>query len=492
MDELFLGIDVGTTGVKVALVDAGGKVLRVEVLPHATRHPRPGWAEQDPNDWWSSIVAGVGRVLAAANADERRVKALGVSSMTPSLVGVDTDGDAFICHVWSDQRAVVETEEIRRELGDAGFLALCGNLPKPVYLAPKIVWLKRHMPDVYRHTRHFLNVAAYIGYRLTGVAAYSRPDCEVTLVHDKRTGTVDAGVCERFGIDPEKFPPTRRSDEILGCLAGKAAEELCLPAGLPVAVGGHDSPIAAYALGMTSPGDMFLDIGNAANLGRCVAKPVTCPSGDLYHHAVGDAWILQIYLASAGSAYRWFKEQFGGLETAWSELSDENPYELLNRQAAASPPGANGVLFMPYLDGCQANSQATGSFVGLRSSTSRRDMARAVLEGSAYALRRNLDEIEAAAGRSDRDILIGGGGSKSDLWNSMLADILERPLTVTAVRDAAAFGAAMLAAQSVGVTLPRPPPEKTYQPASANRDLYRRRSAEFAEIAEIILRRQPQ
>ncbi|MCC8190806.1 MAG: hypothetical protein LIP77_09275 [Planctomycetes bacterium] len=481
--SIYLGIDVGTTGVKVALVGGTGKILGIKILPHETSHPHPGWAEQDPNQWWNSIVHGVTGLLADANADETCVRAMAVSSMTPCLLGVDSYGEAFIAHTWADQRAVAEAQQIRDRVGDARMLELCGNASKAVYLAPKIMWLKKHMPDVYKHTKHFLSPAAYIGYRLTGVAVTTRSDSEITLLHDKRTGMVVDELCDAFGIDAEKIPPTRNSDQLLGALIEKAATELCLPPGTPVAVGGHDSPASAYALGVTEPGDMFLDVGNAANLGRCVAEPVTCQNGDLYHHAVGDAWILQVYAAAIGSSLRWYAEQFGGVEAAWAAISGQDQFDLLCQEAAQSPPGANGVVFLPYLQGTQSNPDATGSFHNIRSSTTRRDMARAVLEGCAFQVRRNLDRIEDQAGDSQRRIYLGGGGSKNDIWNNIFADILNREIAVSAVRDAAVTGAAMLAALAVGESIPHHRVQTTYQPKPENRDIYETRYREFLKLS---------
>jgi len=399
--------------------------------------------------------------------------------MTPCLIPVDKKGDVIgTCHIWADKRAFNEVEWINRKLGEDTIPQLSGNNVKTGYLAPKIVWFKSNEPELYKNTYKFLQPNGFINMKLTGDFSMDRSNCELTLLADKFTGKWDEKICGALGISLEKLPEVKECADVIGYVTKLASDETGLPEGIPVIAGGNDSAVASYAMNVVEPGNASLDIGNAANLGMCITKPVYCNVGDLYSHVLPGKWMLQVFSATAGAALRWFKEELAELETVIADKLGSSAYEMLDAQASKAMPGSSGVIFVPYLQGAQDAPDAKGCILGISTSTKRSDIIRAVLEGCAFAVRRNMEFIEGTVGQKMDRIYLGGGGSGSDLWSQIHADVMGKTMVVPQIRDAAVLGSALLAGLGAGI-IPHDidiekivPVERVYEPDHQNKEIY--------------------
>lgn len=444
MEQKILGIDIGTTGCKVALFGENGTVLSHFQKDYSTHHPFPGANEHSAQDWWDHACEGIRTVLSDAGADGRQISAIGLSCMAPVLLPLDGNGVPLDhAQIWSDRRGDSYLPEINQTIGPGRMESITGNSVKGGYMLPKLMWLKRNKPDVFQHARHFLQPNGYIALQLTGVYSMDTSVSEVTSMTDIADGQWSREICSAFGVGMDTLPPVIPANGIAG-YTRDGLQSICgLPAGIPVVSGGHDSALSAFVLGIEQPGQSCLDIGNASNLIMCIDRPVRHMASDFYRHPLPGGWLFQIYSATTGAAFRWI-----------GQILDPNKqgrvdYNSLCQQAEQSPAGANGLLFLPYLSGSQHRENACGLFYGLRLEHRQEDLIRSVLEGCAYSVRYNMDCMQQISQQDIKTIIVTGGGSANDVWVQIHADILEKPLLVRNVSNAAVMGAAMLARQTV-------------------------------------------
>ena len=492
MERFLLGIDVGTTGGKVGLFSFVGERIALSRDGYNTRHPQQGYAEQDPCEWWSVIKAGIQTVIKQSGIVAQQIAAIGVDSHVPTLLALNKQGDVlYPALIWADSRAIAESEWIQQQITDDEFIHICGNTCTPNYLAPKIKWFQTHEPRAFNETYVFLQANSYINYKLTGTFAMDLSMSELTLLVDKHTGNWSQELCAKLDIPMEKLPEMKQSMEILGSVSREAAQETTLAEGTPVIAGGHDTAMSVLTLNIVNPGQAFLDIGHATNPGVCLAEPKSCSICNLYHHVLPNRWLLQAYVGTTGAALRWFKKTLGETEANAAEMIKSDPYTLLSEvKAAEAKPGSSGLLFLPYLAGVQNAPEVRGILVGLSTSTSKADIIRSLLEGCAFAVRRNMELVEKASELEILEWYTTGGGSKSDLWCQIHADITGKHVLVPRGRDGAVLGSALLAGIGTGVS-PKDldiqrivPIERTYTPNTQNRDIYNQSYERFCQAYE--------
>jgi xylulokinase len=415
---VLVGLDVGTTGAKAIAITPEGELLATAEADYPLSTPRPGWAEQDPEDWWRASQSALARL-------GHEPAAIGLSGQMHGLVALDgADRILRPAILWNDQRTARECAEIERRIGLERLIQLTGNRALTGFTAPKLLWVRRHEPELFARIEHVLLPKDYVRLRLTGERATDAADASGTLLFD--------------------VPRRRWSEEVLEALEIPSA---WLPAAyespdVPTAPGAGDQAAAALGVGVDRPGPLSIVLGTsgvvfAALPGFAADEQARAHA---FCHAVPGGWHAMGVMLSAAGSLRWLRDVVGGT------------YDELTAEAERWPPGAEGLTFLPYLQGERtphADPNARGAFVGLTLRHDRGAHVRAVLEGVAYGLRDSLEllralGVEAHIGRAS------GGGARSDLWLRIVASVLDLPLERPVVEEGSAYGAALLAGVAVG------------------------------------------
>ncbi len=454
---MLLGIDVSTTGAKALLVNTQGEVVASATEEYPLYTPKPLWSEQNPEDWWHGCQRAIRRVLSTPGVDHAQIQGIGLTGQMHGLVLLDK-GDNVLrpAILWNDQRTGPQCEEITRRAGGLErVLEWTANPVLPGFTAPKILWVRQNEPEVYARVAHILLPKDYVRLRLTGEYATEVSDASGTSLFDVRMRRWSAEMTGLLEIPPAWLPACAESHVVSGSVTREAAQATGLPAGTPVVGGGGDQAAQAVGSGIVRSGVISVTSGTSgvvfAHLDRFVAEP----EGRLhiFCHAVPGAWHAMGVMLSAGGAFRWFRDALGQPEHAVANLTKEDPYEILTREAATVPPGAEGLLFLPYLTGERCpypDPNARGAFVGLTLRHTKAHLVRAVLEGVSFGLRDSLELIKQL-GVPIEQVRASGGGARSALWRQIQADVFNTELVLVNVTEGAAFGAALLAGVGTGV-----------------------------------------
>jgi xylulokinase len=425
VSDTLVGIDVGTTGVKGLAIDQAGTVLGRSEAAYPLSTPQPGWAEQDPQLWWEAAEA----VLAELRADAGPPAGIGLSGQMHGLVALDS-GERVLrpAILWNDQRTAAECAEIERTLGLERLIELTGNRALPGFTAPKLLWLRHHEPAVYGRIAHVMLPKDYVRLRLCGERASDVADASGTLLLDVARRRWSAEVLAALELDPGWLPEVLESPAVSGLTS----------AGVPVAAGAGDQAAGALGVGVDRPGPLSVVLGTSGVVFAALDRFAADPQARLHAfcHAVPGAWHAMGVMLSAAGSLRWLRDA----------VAPGVPYDELVAEAAAWPPGTEGLLFLPYLAGERtphADPDARASFTGLSIRHDRGALVRAVLEGVAFGLRDSLDLI-ASMGVRPGVGRVSGGGAASAEWLRIVASVLELPLERVAVDEGAAFGAAIL------------------------------------------------
>ncbi|MBO9610401.1 MAG: FGGY-family carbohydrate kinase [Paenibacillaceae bacterium] len=441
-----LGVDIGTTTVKAVLFDAEGHSLASAQAEYPTYRPERFRAEQEPDDWWLKL-AGLLRQLLGAADGRFRVAAVGVSSQAPGLVPLGADGKP-LCRalIWMDRRADLEAAEIGSTLGERRVAEYSLNRPDSFYTAAKLLWFKRHRPKLYARTRFVVQTNGYINYRLTGTIGMDAAHAGITQLFDVPRGEWAEDVLDAFGLSAHMLPPVHPCGAIVGTVTAEAAAATGLPAGTPVVAGTVDGAAAALEAGVTQPGVAAEMSGTSSVLVTSSRQEMVSPAFISMPHALPGQTLRLAAMSTAGASLKWLRDQL------CRERPAADGYEFLNAEAE-SAPRRNDLIFLPYMAGERSpiwDSDARGVFFGLSLGTTRGDMIRAVMEGTAFALRHNIDIMERDGERFGTLRLLGGT-AKSSLWNRIKADVLNRELEVLDGSEGAPLGAAMLAGIAAGL-----------------------------------------
>ncbi|MBN1249299.1 MAG: xylulokinase [Anaerolineae bacterium] len=443
---LYLGLDVSTTGAKALLVDGTGDVVATATQPLPLSTPRPLWSEQDPHDWWDGIVTSIRQALAAARATGDDVKAIGLTGQMHGLTLLDAEGEVLRPAIlWNDQRTGAQCDEIRARIGKARFIQITGNDALPGFTAPKILWVQEEEPAVYAKAAHILLPKDYIRYKLTGAYGMDKAGGAGTVLFDVRARDWSEEVLAALDIPRDWLPPTYEGPEVSGTVSAAAAELTGLKAGTPVVGGGGDQAAGAVGVGAVEPGIVSLVLGTSGVVFATTGEPFIQPEGLLHAfcHAVPETWHLMGVMLSAAGSLQWYKDT----------LAPDTSFDDLLAPAAEVEPGAEGLLFLPYLTGERTpypDPLARASFVGLTLRHGKPQMTRAVLEGVAFGLRDSMELVKQAGLGQIKQVRLTGGGARSALWRQILADVLGESLVTVNTTEGAAFGAALLAGVGAG------------------------------------------
>jgi xylulokinase len=440
----YLGIDTSTTATKALLMAPDGTVVAVGRSDYGYETPHPQWSEQEPDLWWDATVEAIAAALAAAGIAGSQVGAVGLTGQMHGLVLLDDAGEVLRPSIlWNDQRTEAECDEIRRLVGRAELIATTGNDALTGFTAPKILWVRRHEPDVFDRVGHVLLPKDYVRYRLTGGFAADKADGSGTLLFDLGRRDWSPQVLDALGIPSRWLPPTHEGPEVTGLVSDGAAAVTGLRPGTPVVAGGGDQAANGVGVGAVRPGIAAVSLGTSGVVFAATDGPTIEPDGRLHTfcHAVPGTWHVMGVMLSAAGSLRWFHDT----------LTPGRGYAELDRAASAVLAGADGLVFLPYLTGERTphpDPTARGAFVGLTVRHELGHLARAVMEGVAFGLRDMVELMPPALGIEE--VRVAGGGARSPLWVQIIADVLGRPVRVMETYEAAAHGAAMLAATSQG------------------------------------------
>lgn len=442
-----LGIDLSTTGAKALLIDDDGRILSSATTPLNVSTPQHLWSEQDPRDWWEATRTSIANAIKSANSSAESVAAIGLTGQMHGLVVLGDDGNVLRPAIlWNDQRCGAECDEIRARIGHERLVQITGNDALTGFTAPKILWIERHEPEVYKNIRQILLPKDYIRYKLTGAFAMDKADGSGTMLFDIRKRTWAPEVLNALNIDPEWLPPTFEGHETTGEVSAEAAESTGLRKGTLVVAGGGDQSAQAIGTGVVRPGTLAVTLGTSGVVFAATESPLIDPSGRLHAfcHAVSDRWHLMGVMLSAAGSLQWYRDR----------LACDREFKDLVEEASQVPAGSEGLIFLPYLSGERtphADPLARGAWIGLTSRHTQAHLTRAILEGVAFGLKDIFCLMKESGLGPIEQIRVSGGGAKSLLWRQIVAETLEAELVTVNTTEGAAFGAALLAGVGAGV-----------------------------------------
>jgi xylulokinase len=434
---MILGIDIGTQSLKALVLAPDMKVLGEHAIPYRPNFPQAGWAEQDPKLWEDALGPAVDGALAAAGRKADEVRALGFAGQLDGCVAIDGKGvPLHSCLIWMDRRADIDgidADQVHET---------CGVVLDATHLAAKIRWLKRNVPEVARAAKFHVPVS-YLVARVTGEHVIDHATASTSMVYGLGAGAYDEGLLAAFGISARELPKAMDGAALAGRLSPQGASLLGLKAGLPVAVGTGDDFSSALGAGLVAPGRFINVLGTAEVVGALHPKAVIDPGRLVETHAfMGGQFYIENPGWLSGGALAWFRDTFG--------LAD---FEQLTKLAGEAPSGAGGVTFFPALSGAMTPewiASARGAFYGLTPSHGVAHLARALLEGLAFAMRDVLDRVKLL-GVDVQALRIVGGGARSTLWTQIRADLTGLPAETPRHTDTSALGAALLAGKASGL-----------------------------------------
>ena len=447
MATKLLGIDVGTGGTRAVLLDEMGRVLGAATAEHAEMaSPQLGWAEQDPRDWWRASCVAVAECLTHAGATGNEVSAVGLSGQMHGLVLLDAAGEVLRpALIWCDQRTEEECRAITERVGAKRLIELTANPALTGFTLPKIWWVRVHEPEIWRRVRSIMLPKDYVRFKLTGARATDVADASGTLLFDVVNRRWSVEMLQASDLRAEILPEVFESPEISGRISKEGAAASGLREGTPVVAGAGDQAAGAVGMGIVEPGNVSATIGTSGVVFAATSTPVVEPKGRIHTfcHAIPGRWHVMGVTQGAGLSLLWFRDQF----------ASGTSYDALMKEAAEAPPGADGLLWAPYLMGERTphlDPDARAALVGLTAQHTRAHVIRAIVEGVAFSLRDTFT-IFRELGVPVKSIRLGGGGARSPLWQQIQADIYGMPVDLVAAEEGAAYGAALLAGVGAGV-----------------------------------------
>lgn len=445
--DILVAIDVGTSGARASAFDLAGKRLLEVRRGYPTASPAIGWAEQDPRAWRSAALGAL-RGLVRELGPKRPVRAIGLTGQCPSVCLVDAGaiplGPGLI---YRDNRASAEAAAIRAQFGDDAIHSRTGHLPAAFHVAPKLMWIKKHEAQLFARARWALQPRDVVAHALTGEIATDGTHAAATLVFDIRRREWARDLQEALGLPSQLFPPLHPSAAPLGGLVTSVARRVGLPAKLPVIIGGADSQACALGTGVVAPGPVSEMAGSSTCLNATVTRPLTVLEVTHFPHVVPGPLTTETGINTTGAAVAWVADLLYAPRGRRAGAAD---YARLDHEVAGVAPGADGVLALPVLaDGERTDPDLRAALTGLSLRHDRAVVARAVLEGVAFAIRDQL-ELLTGAGAKVTELRVSGGDARLASWNRIKADVIGIPV-VTVPGDAAVTGVAMLAGLGAGI-----------------------------------------
>lgn len=442
--KYIIGIDVGTSGTKGVLFDEDGKIISSKTIEYPMHQPKNGWAEENPQDWWNACVTVLQEI--SKHALNGKIEGIGLSGQMHSLVMLDKNNNVLRPSIlWCDGRTDKEYEEIEKSIGREHLVELTGNRAIPALTASKILWVKKHEPEIYEKCAHILLAKDYIRFKLTGEYATEVSDASGMQLLDINTRKWSTEVCDKLDIDISLLAEVYESPDVTGYVTDEVAKLCNISKGIPVAGGGGDNACAAIGCGVYSPCKAFTTLGTSGVIFIPTDKPTCDIKGrfNAFCAAVPGTWHVLAITQAACLSLNWFR----------TNIAYEFSYKEIDEHCKNIPIGAEKLIYLPYLMGDRTpilDPNARGLFFGLSAIHTKMHMARAVIEGVSYALYSCLEVLNDMNIKADSMILCGGGG-KSAFWQKVICDTYNMPIITLKNDESAALGAAILGGVAGGV-----------------------------------------
>ncbi len=450
MNEILLGIDVGTSSCKVAAFDKVGRVVAESSGVYEVFHPQVGWAEQNPVDWWEAIIGCIKEILTTVDADD--IKGIGIDGQSWSAIAIDRDKNV-LCNtpIWFDTRAKDICERVKAKYGKNAFFETSGNPFEPSYTLPKIMWYKENAPEVYNNTYKIMQSNSYIAMMLTNEISQEYSQGYGLQCYDIKNRRWDYSILEELGIRTDILPDFYECHQIVGNVTDKASALTGLSVGTPVVAGGLDAACGTLGVGVIHGGQTQEQGGQAGGMSICEDTPIAHEALILSEHVVAGKFLLQGGTVGGGGIVNWFERNF--FEHMRANNSGKPDFKKLDDLADDIPPGSEGLLFLPYMSGERSpiwNPDAKGVYFGIDYSKTKAHFIRASMEGVGYSLEHNLKIAECSGAKVDK-LYAMGGAANSRLWTQIKADITGKEISVPRSDSASTLGAVILAGVGVGI-----------------------------------------
>jgi len=454
MNNLLLGIDVGTSACKVALFTPDGHVVAQGSREYNIYYPQPGFVEQNPDEWWEAVCYAIRSTMSASNVDPSDISGIGIDGQGWSAIAVDKTGKV-LCNspIWMDTRAQSICDEWKLRIGEERIFEVCGNPLQAAYTLPKIAWYKKNLPEVYANTYKILQSNSFIGYKLTGMMTQDISQGYAYQCFDMRKGCWDEATCDLLDIDINMLPDISPCHHVIGKVTSAAASLTGLVEGTPVVAGGLDAACGALGVGVIHAGETQEQGGQAGGMSICIDDYHADPRLILSYHVVPDMWLLQGGTVGGGGVVRWMEQEFCAKERHDSSRLGMNSMAIMDAEAAEIPVGSDGMVFLPYMAGERSpiwDAKAKGVYYGIDYSKTRAHFFRSGMEGVAFSLKDNLDTARKA-GVEVSVLYAMGGAANSNFWTQMKSDVTGKKIIVRASDTATTLGAAILAGVGTGV-----------------------------------------
>ena len=455
--KYLIGLDVGTSGAKCIIADSEGTVVASSTQEYPLYTPKPGWAEQDPKDWWDAVVRGLKVILEKSKVNPADIAGISYSGQMHGLVALDENNEVIRPSIlWCDQRTQAQCDWITEKAGGLEkLLTYTNNRMLTGYTGGKILWLRDEEPENFKRMKLFVCPKDYIRFRMTGKLGMDVSEASGTGFFDTKNRRWSDELIAIAGLDKAIFPVAHESIELAGTVTAACAQETGLPEGLNCYYGGGDAVIQTTGAGLVKQGILGVVIGTSGNVSMALDHFEHNPNGDLQMFCGNEPglWLAFGCTLTSGGAYRWYKDELCEAEAVKAKAEGRNVFDVMGEIAEQSVPGSNGVVFTPYLTGERCpypDPNARGAFYGLTLGTKKADITRSVMEGVTYSLKQLVDIFGNFA--ENEKVYASGGGSVSALWRQMQADIFDLPVyTMSAASEGGAYGAVMVAGVGAGI-----------------------------------------
>lgn len=445
-------LDLGTTGCRTYIFDLDGTIIAGDYQEWQSFYPFPSYVEQDANVWWESIKKTIERAIKKSGVDKTEIVSLSVTNQRETIVPVDKEGKPlYNALVWQDRRTTDQVDYIRKKIGANKIYETTGLIIDPYFSATKILWFKDKKPEIYNKTCKFLLVSDFIIHKLTGKFCTDYSNASRTMLFDITKFNYSDAIASELEIDLDKMPDTMESGVEIGEII---TDEILFDKKTLVISGAGDQQSAALGVGVVSPGDIKCTTGTGSFILAYLDRPKFDPEKRVLCscHAIPGAWVQEASIFTSGAVLRWFRDQIGYKECIEAH-EGQDPYDLITTEAEKSTIGARGLLLIPHFIGSGApnwNPIAKGIIMGLSLGHERRDLYRSVLEGVAFEIKKNIDVFKDL-GIEPKELMLTGGGSRSDFWNQIYADVLGITCVRNVIEESTSLGAAILAASGAGI-----------------------------------------
>jgi xylulokinase len=489
--QLTLGVDIGTTNVKACVLDTTtATVVASAAAEHPLHHPRPGWAEQHPDEYWDAVSACIKDCVRQVPGIAQEIAAVAISGLVGVTLAVDGDGRPVRpAMIWMDARSHAECEEIRERVGEERINAVNGNRVASWFIEPKLLWIRNNEPDTYRRIYKILSPTGYCNLQLTGEFTVNPGDAGLFYPYEHKIGEWDHTLTRDLGLDPSIYPDIKASQQIIGTVTRDAAAITGLRPGTAVVAGGTDISSAALGAGVTEAGQAYYSMGTGSNLGIVIPREQEVPEYRIlkWPHVIEGLTLYDAPMAFTGASLKWFRDKFADPEVVIAERMGRNVFDLVTEQAGRIAAGCDGLLYLPYLGNSLAprwDLNACGVFFGVQPFSTRAHFIRALVEGVAFDVYSNVRIAEDAGVEFD-EIILNGGPTKSAFWNQITADVTGRRLVVPDVDEAAPLGDAVVAATGAGLYRDMREPMKALAPVKTVVEPDADRHAMYDEFFEL-------